>query len=79
MHIHSFSINTSDQSDTDLDRCYTKECFMRPAQGCDFKRCDIGAGAKTSVIVNNKQFETISHFWNLRERPGVSISRQEVT
>lgn len=52
---------------------------MLHLEGCPFKRCDIGAGAKTSVNVNNKQFEPILHFWNLRERPGVSISRQEVT
>ncbi|KAL4717576.1 hypothetical protein ACJJTC_000725 [Scirpophaga incertulas] len=36
-------------------------------------------GAKISVIVNNKQFEPILHFWNMDECPGVSFSRQEVT
>lgn len=33
-----------------------------------------GAGAKTSVIINNKQFEPILNFWNTEERPGVSLA-----
>lgn len=51
---------------------------MVTTQGTISNRQTARVGAKTSVIVNNKQFEPILHFWNIGERPGVSLSRQEV-